>query len=324
MQRIVQPIKRRISIITTIIILLLNFGMLQYIQANNLDKQIPPGYTSKVELEPEKFIGFGDSGGAKVVEIDKPEFKKAIQVFCTNRWLDFSVAGAGYLNVLAEDVKKDDAMLITFRARTIETMEESEQGLFHVSVNKKRGELQDKSLASDQTVGKEWQQFFIPFKCKEDYADDQLSMAFECGVDARIIQFEGVVLYCYGTNVPLEKLPKTKRTYAGRELDAPWRKDAEKRIQKYRMSNYTIKVIDKNNKPVENAITRFKMLKHTYEFGTACQSKMFIEAEYRDYKNVFLELFNSGTFHNALKWAPMAGEWGELFKVDRCICIVKL
>ncbi len=311
------------SVVIIFLIMLFALGIAKNIYPNNPDKDVPAGYSSKVAFEPEKYNGFGVSGGIKVVDINKPEFKKMVQVFCTNRRKNFWDAGAGYPNVLAEDVKKDGAMLFTFWARVIETKNETERGIFHVSVNKKRGGWSEKSLASDLSVSREWQQFFLPFKCREDYTNGQLGMAFECGFDAQIIQFGGIAMYYYGNKVPFEKLPKTRQSYAGIELDAPWRADAEKRIRKHRMADYAIKVVDKNGKSVENAKVRLKMVRHAYEFGTACTPGQLLETEFENYRKKFLELFNAGTFFNALKWQPIAGDWGRGFNVNQTIRALK-
>ena len=306
-----------------ILILLFVLGMIPDVWANNPDNDVPAGYSSKVVLEPENFDGFGISGGIEVVDIDKPEFKKVVQVFCTNRRKNFWDAGAGYPNVLAEDVKKDEAMLFTFWARVIESKNESEQGLFHVSVNKKGGQWFEKSLASDLSVSREWRQFFLPFKCREDYTNGQLGMAFECGADAQVIQFGGINMFYYGSKVPFEKLPKTRQSYVGRELDAPWRAGAEERIRKHRMADFKIKVMDKDGKPVEGAKVRVKMTRHAYEFGTACRGEQLAQARFKNYRKKFLELFNAGTFYNDLKWQPIAGDWGSGFNENQTIKALK-
>jgi hypothetical protein len=45
-----------------------------------------------------------------------------------------------------------------------------------------------------------------------------------------------------------------KKTYAGRELDAPWRAAADERIAKLRQGKITVRVVDAEGKAIEGAI----------------------------------------------------------------------
>ena len=44
---------------------------------------------------------------------------------------------------------------------------------------------------------------------------------------------------------------------------------------------------------------------------------------HKDYRTDFLDLFNSATFQNALKWTPVSGEWGKLYKAEQTIEALK-
>ncbi len=117
------------------LVLFLISGMIQTSLAND----IPAGYESKVICELTNYGSGWGQGGAKIVKVDKPEFKNLLQVWCTNRRQNPWAAGAGYPHVLSQSAKRGDRMLFTFWARVIQTKNESEQGLVHVSVNKKGG-----------------------------------------------------------------------------------------------------------------------------------------------------------------------------------------
>ena len=275
--------------------------------------EIPSEYISKLEMKSDNFRGWGDTGNMIVTNVKHPGFTEIIQVTSTKRIGNFWDVGAKYGNVLIQDVKKGDTMLFTFWARVISTKNESGQGLFRVSINKKGGKWSDKTLAEDISVSREWQQFHLPFKCKEDYTVNQLITAFESGLDAQILQIGRAEMYYYGTKIPFTKIPKTKQSYAGREPDAKWRITADERIKKHRMADFKIKVIDQKDKPVKNAKVHISMKRHAYDFGTACKASQLVESSGENYRTKFLELFNSGTFYNDLKWKPISGDWGKGF-----------
>lgn len=82
----------------------------------------------------------------------------------------------------------------------------------------------------------------------------------------------------------------------------------EKSIVKYRKGEITVKA-----KP--GSSVRVEQLKHEFWFGCAISSLMFSdstpEAERNQYKEKFLENFNSGVTENALKWHNMEPRKGE-------------
>ena len=117
-----------------------------------------------------------------------------------------------------------------------------------------------------------------------------------------------------GSKVNLASLPETRATYEGREADAQWRKDAQKRIERYRMAPVSVQVIDRAGKPVENASVQVDLRKHSFGFGAAVDPEMLVtdnKPEFPFYRQRFAELFNAGSFINSLKWQAWSGEWGE-------------
>jgi hypothetical protein len=56
--------------------------------------------------------------------------------------------------------------------------------------------------------------------------------------------------------------------YPGQEPDAPWCKAAAERIDKYRKSDLTVRVVDRDGKPVRGAKVHVQMQRHAFGFGT--------------------------------------------------------
>ncbi|MCD8482166.1 MAG: endo-1,4-beta-xylanase [Verrucomicrobia bacterium] len=111
--------------------------------------------------------------------------------------------------------------------------------------------------------------------------------------------------------------------YAGQELDAPWRAEAARRIDRYRKADLNIKVIDVFGAPVEGAKVTVNQLRHGYPFGTAVVASRIVDADIpfvdptmtreqflRDnerYRQEVLRLFNHVVFENDLKWHLWGG-----------------
>ena len=61
------------------------------------------------------------------------------------------------------------------------------------------------------------------------------------------------------------------------------------------------------------------MTRHVFEFGTAVKVAYINDPQQEVYRQKFLELFNSGTFENALKAKAWGGDLGEDLAPDATI-----
>jgi hypothetical protein len=66
----------------------------------------------------------------------------------------------------------------------------------------------------------------------------------------------------YGTSATVAQLPTTAIPYAGEEADAPWRAEADQRIEAIRKGDLTITVQDGSGQPVAGATIAVKMKRH--------------------------------------------------------------
>lgn len=105
-------------------------------------------------------------------------------------------------------------------------------------------------------------------------------------------------------------------TYVGREADAPWRAEAEARIEKYRKGDLTIIVRDRAGKPVPNTEVKVEMTRSAFRWGVAVRLPMIIGkanaplgrgmrspdvAAIETYKQKVASLFTYAGFVNDLK-----------------------
>lgn len=160
--------------------------------------------------------------------------------------------------------------------------------------------------ATDVVVGKEWKPVVILGTAPADCAAGQYDLALHLGTQAQTLELGGFALLNLGTTVDVRRLPFTRLTYPGREPDAPWRKTAAERIDKYRKADLTVHVVDRNGRPVTGVPVHVQMQRHAYGFGTFLECWMMTGTgpdtdKLRDWT---LKLFNRCT--TPIYWA----DWG--------------
>lgn len=101
------------------------------------------------------------------------------------------------------------------------------------------------------------------------------------------------------------KAPFNAISYPGEEKNAPWRKEAEARIDRIRKGRLTIKVLDAAGKPVPSAQVDVKQKRLGFEIGSFIEEPLLEKsADGERYRAVFSELFNKVTV--PMYWA----DWG--------------
>jgi len=93
-------------------------------------------------------------------------------------------------------------------------------------------------------------------------------------------------------------------TYDGRGEDAPWRKEANARIEQIRKAPLKIKVFDSDGVSIQGAKVHIRMQRHAFGFGNILNPRTF-QLEGPDgsrYREIFLEHFNKTTFESGFRW----------------------
>ena len=121
---------------------------------------------------------------------------------------------------------------------------------------------------TDVAAGKEWKRIYLHGQAQQDFAAGKYDLSLHLGTQAQTLEFGGIAMLNLGPNVDVSKLPFTPITYPGQEPDAPWRKAAAERIEKHRKGDLTVRVVDKDGKPVAGAKVHVQMQRHAYGFGT--------------------------------------------------------
>jgi endo-1,4-beta-xylanase len=217
--------------------------------------------------------------------------------------------------VSLEGVSKGDVCLATFWVRCIGGGQpETGEGKIGFCFER-NGAPYTSSIDRPLTAPRNWQKMEIPFIIVEDLTASNAHMTIRLGFMKQTIEIGGLTIVNYKKTRTLESLPKTKITYAGREANAPWRKEAEARIEKLRKGDLAIRVVDKAGKPVVGAKVTVRMKRHAFNFGTAVTANILFNntPDSKKYREMIAEHFTMGTVENHLKWSVWEGtdaEWG--------------
>ena len=211
-------------------------------------------------------------------------------------------------------VSKGDVMLIAFKARTLSS-DNNDIGAFQVYFQKNAKDW-EKSISMEIRIADGWKTIYIPFKAGMTLGKGQAALCMGFGLHAQKIELTDLKLLNYKKKLKIKDLPKFKPdvniyAYKGMSLDASWRKEASKRIEKLRKADIKVKVT-KDGKVVEGAKISIKMKRHAFPFGSAFAMR-YLRQDSKNakiYQEKILELFNSGGPENALKWLPLSGAWG--------------
>ena len=129
---------------------------------------------------------------------------------------------------------------------------------------------------TDVAAGKQWKRIYLHGQAQQDFAAGKYDLTLLLGTQAQTLEFGGITMLNLGPNVDLSKVPFTPITYPGQEPDAPWRKAAAERIEKHRKGDLTVRVVDREGKPVAGAKVHVQLQRHAYGFGTYLESDLMV------------------------------------------------
>ena len=177
----------------------------------------------------------------------------------------------------------------------------------------------DKSLDDGLLPSTEWQRLIIPWTAQDPFAIGQGRFQITFGNLWQTFEVGGVAMRYYGTAYTQDQLPRTDHNdnYAGRDLAAAWRADADARIEEHRKADLTVRVEDGDGTAVPDVAVDVAMQQHAFGFGTAVAvERLQGNGTDSDWYREKLENLNGDgkTFsmvvlENALKW----GTWENPF-----------
>ncbi|WP_171634559.1 fibronectin type III domain-containing protein [Paenibacillus plantarum] len=211
-----------------------------------------------------------------------------------------------YVLPIEASIEKDDVILATFYARTLRSTVETAEGTVAL-VMEKRGNF-EKSITETLTVPTQWKKFLVPIKAALLMEANTPQIAFRLGYKPQEIEIANLKVVNYKKAVTFDGLPSTPVIYEGMEEDAPWRAEANERIEQIRKGDMQVEVKDADGHPIQGAAVQVKMTKHDFKFGTAVNSTMIngTDANAETYRTKLKENFNSVVMENEMKW-----QWWE-------------
>ncbi|MEM1027398.1 MAG: endo-1,4-beta-xylanase [Planctomycetota bacterium] len=198
-------------------------------------------------------------------------------------------------------IKKGDMMLATFLARCQQSMTGESVIQFAFERN---GEPYNKSAFIRMTVRENWTRFYVPFVVDDNYGVGEAHATFHMGFDGQVADLAGLEVINYRDTKTLADLPRSEINYAGRAPDAPWRAEAEARIDRLRKADLTVTVTDADGQPIPNAQVKLTQTRHAFPFGTAISVPGLLDPSTDGvrYREVLKDDFTAGVFENAMKW----------------------
>ena len=269
-------------------------------EQDNRFKALPPG-TPVLALSGVEAFGLGGiRGTSEIVKITGQPFDQAMQIVTKAR--PENPFGVQMTSRTIAPVEKDDRLLAVFWARVLDPLPASGEGrtAFIFELNK---DPYTKCADYPVNLGREWEQFYVPFTAKMSHATGSANIIFRAGYDPQTIQIAGVQVINYGAAVEMKALPFTVQSYAGRAVDSPWRTAAAERIDRLRKGDLEV-VVTRGGKPAVGVDVKVAMQRHAFAWGSAVDAKRLLEksADADRYRELILKLFNKVVIENHLKW----------------------
>lgn len=203
----------------------------------------------------------------------------------------------------ASPIRKGNVLFVRFYARAIEAKQESgeAEGFFFFQSLSPGA---DRDFAQAISVGPEWTLINAPFVAVRDYAPGEASMMLAFSNLEQTIEYAAIEVVNFENRLAITDLPVTKFTYAGREEDARWRKDALKRIDELRTAPISIKLISKDGRPIKGADVRVEMVRSAFLWGTSVSAERITDtdADAERYRTEIKQLFDVTVIENGFKW----------------------
>ncbi len=210
---------------------------------------------------------------------------------------------------VAEGIAKNERVLVVIKARVVGS---AAAGEVLAKLQLRAAPYTSFGNTAGVDIHREWTEQPVTFIASDDIPAGTAAVVLLCGQKEQSIEVESIRVLRYPATTDLSSFPRaklTKRSYPGREPDAPWRKAALERIEQHRKADLSMVVIGDDGKPVANAEVKLTLHRHAFEFGSAVVAKRFSGESEDDkrYREIIDHLFSIVVFENDLKdgnWSP--------------------
>ena len=210
-------------------------------------------------------------------------------------------------------IAKDQVCLFVVKARTVKSEMADGKGKITCAVQNTK-DYKSTVLWKTQIIGKDWETTYFVFQAGNDLPEGVGNAKIAIGEQKQVIEVADFQVYRFPVGFDVFKAPQMKKTYAGRELDSPWRAEAEARIAKLRQGQLNVVVHDAAGKPIEGAKVTVRMKRHLFGFGSAVDVNMLSglgfkisEEDQIKYRNTVDELFSRVVPESGLRVGNIEG-----------------
>ncbi len=249
----------------------------------------------------------------RLVDVRGMPFRRALQIETTGTakyYTDVSLAAK-----LSAPIRKGDVIFLSLYMKCPENRNDIGKGILGVSVGSYAGGY---TLRDEFTASEQWVRRYARGEAMADSPPGKAVLRLVAGYRPQKVLIGGIELLNYGRKIKLEALPVIPATYEGIEPDAPWRRAAQERIEKYRKSGITVKVTGAAGKPVQGATVTVSLKNHAFGFGGPYPARLQADRSFRNelpiFQKYFKEFFNKAVIPNALKWKQydeVKKKWAE-------------
>ncbi|MCI5969985.1 MAG: endo-1,4-beta-xylanase [Oscillospiraceae bacterium] len=246
---------------------------------------------------------YGDNNGnmtCKTVDVEDMPFNKALEIEVKKQ--PKNTYDMSFTMKPNFDVQTGDILYLTCYMRTLSSSADENSGTI-AWVYEQNTEPFKKAFTYECTSVGKWQKYSIGYAFKLDNGSkDSVKVVLRVGYKPQVVQVAGFELINYKDTVELKDIPKTTFDYyEGMEPDAQWRKEAENRIEQIRKGDYSITVVDENDKIIPNAKVSVDMVKHEFDLGTVVWGAPSAASDMKFFDTI-KQNFNMVVPGNALKW----------------------
>ena len=154
-----------------------------------------------------------------------------------------------------------------------------------------------------------WTDFPILFEVETPLPEGRAGLSLFCAQATQTVEVGSIRVIRYAPDTDVSQFPRIRRTYSGREPDAPWRKAALERIEKIRKADCSLVLTNADGKPLANTRVKLTLRRHEFGFGSATPAGLYVKdtEDGRRFREIIDRLFSIVVFENDLKdmW------WGE-------------
>lgn len=189
------------------------------------------------------------------------------------------------------------ALLVSFQARTVSASLETGEAKLLMQV-RQSDSLKD-NLKRTISVADKWKTYYLPLETTVSVSKGDLKLALQFGYPPQELLVRDVSLLVYDAGVEVEDLPRTQLSYAGRSVDAPWRAEANRRIERHRKGSFSLQFVDAEGTPFSSTPVSISLKRHHFRWGAAVNAQKLVGDSKR--MDRLAQSFNTVVFENDLK-----------------------